>query len=162
MLKSFLKFALVVAVSQDITYFVAGVIAQLVLGASEFYPPSPHALDYLRDPRSISLLLILGAGALRGVLFALVLFPFQEQVLSWGGWKAALAFGGFILILSYVAASGGMIEHFVYFTETEYPAKFAFITLAEVLIQTALLGMLIVWVEQRFNRQTERRALAAG
>jgi hypothetical protein len=47
MIKSFLKFSLIVIVSQIITYYIAGIIAQVVLGASEFYPPSPNAISYL-------------------------------------------------------------------------------------------------------------------
>ncbi len=153
MLKSFLKFALIVVVGQVLTYYFAGVIAQLVLGASEFYPPSPHALSYLRDPHEISLGIILVAQALRGFLFALLLFPFRQRILEWGNTYAALAFAAIILVLSYVAASGGMIEHFVYFTESAYPAKFALITLVEITIQTLLLGAFIVWLERRFEKE---------
>ena len=50
MLKTFLGFALIVVIAQVVTYFFAGVIAQLVLGANQFYPPSPTAISYLRDP----------------------------------------------------------------------------------------------------------------
>ena len=76
-MKSFLKFAVIVIVSQVITYYIAGIIAQLALGANEFYPPSPNAISYLRDPHDPSLQLwILPAQALRRLLFAVVLFPF--------------------------------------------------------------------------------------
>jgi hypothetical protein len=147
-MKSFLKFALIVVVAQVLTYFIGGIIAQLVLGANEFYPPSTHALSYLRDPHEISLLVILGAGGLRGFLFALVLYPFRQRILEWGTVYASLAFAAIILILGYVAASGGMIEHFVYFTESQYPVRFAVITLAEITIQTLLLGATIVELER--------------
>jgi hypothetical protein len=49
-MKSFLKCAVIVIVSQVITYYIAGIIAQLALGANEFYPPSPNAIRYLRAP----------------------------------------------------------------------------------------------------------------
>ena len=41
-------------------------------------------------------------------------------------------------MVGYVAASGGLLEHFVWFTE--YPFKFALITLIEILIQDAIMG----------------------
>ena len=154
MFKSFIKFALIVAVCQLLTYFVAGMIAQGLLGASEFYPPSPHALSYLNDPHEISLLTILSAQALRGILFAIVLFPFRARILELGRWYGALAIAGIILVVGYVASSGGLIEHFVFFTAADYPAKFAAITLVEVLIQTTALGALILWLEQRFVKQS--------
>jgi hypothetical protein len=50
MLKSLPKFAVVVMVTMVATYFIAGLVARFVLGASEFYPPSPNAITYLRDP----------------------------------------------------------------------------------------------------------------
>ncbi len=47
-----------------------------------------------------------------------------------------------IFVIGYIAASGGMIEHFVYFNE--YPLKFAVITFFEILIQVVLMGPLVV------------------
>ena len=41
----------------------------------------------------------------------------------------------------YVAASGGLIEHWVFFTE--YPSRFAAITFVEVLIQAVVLGYIV-------------------
>ncbi len=160
MFKSFLRWMLIFVVCHIVTYEFAGIIAYLLLGSSEFYPPSVHALDYLRNPYEIAGGLILGAQVLRGILFALVLFPFRESILRRGAWSAALTTGGAILVLGYIAASGGLIEHFVFFTESAYPAKFAAITLVEVTIQTALLGALIVWLERRFAGQPSRQPLA--
>jgi hypothetical protein len=149
-MKSFLKFALIVIVAQVITYYIAGIIAQLALGASEFYPPSPNAISYLRDPHDPSLQLwILPAQALRGFLFAMVLFPFRRRILELGTWSGGLAIMCIIFLAGYVAASGGMVEHFVYFKAADYPAKFAAITFAEVLIQTLLMGPMIVRLDRR-------------
>jgi len=46
-----------------------------------------------------------------------------------------------------VAASGGMIEHLVYFNE--YPIKFALITFVEVLIQALLMGQIISRLDKK-------------
>jgi hypothetical protein len=153
MLKSFLKFVLIVILCQVITYYIAGIIAQLVLGANEFYPPSPNAISYLRDPHDPSLQLwILPAQALRGLLFAIVLFPFRQRILELGTWYGGLAITGIVFIMGFVAASGGMIEHFVFFKAADYPVKFAVITFVEILIQTLLMGPVIVRLDKQFSR----------
>ena len=152
-MKSFLKFALIVIVAQVITYYIAGIIAQLAFGANEFYPPSPNAISYLRDPHDPSLQLwILPAQALRGLLFAVVLFPFRHRILELGTWSGGLAIMGFIFVAGYIAASGGMVEHFVYFKAADYPPKFAAITFVEILIQSLLMGPSIVRLDKRFIR----------
>jgi hypothetical protein len=139
MFKSFLKFALIVMVTMVVTYFIAGLVARFVLGGDEFYPPSPTAISYLRDPAAPGMALIIWpAQALRGLLFALVLFPLRKRFMELGVWGGGFALAGIIFVVGYVAASGGMIEHFVWFTE--YPIKFAQLTFIEILIQVAIMG----------------------
>jgi hypothetical protein len=150
MFKSFLKFALIVLIAHIVTYFIAGIIAQLVLGANEFYPPSPHAISYLRDPHDPSLQIwILPAQALRGLLYALALFPLRKRFIEMSTWAGGFMFGTIIFLIGYVAASGGIIEHFVYFNE--YPFKFAVISFFEILIQVVLMGPLVVSSIKRFK-----------
>jgi hypothetical protein len=87
--KQLLKFVFVVIFSQVISYYFAGIIAQVGLGASEFYPPSPNAISYLRDLHDPTLQLwILHGQALRGLLFAFALFPFREHIWTFGTWTA--------------------------------------------------------------------------
>ena len=151
MSKSFVKFALIVIGCHIITYYIAGFIGRDVLGSSEFYPPSPNAISYLRDPQNATLLLwALLANILRGLLFAAVLFPFRQRLLELGVWYGGLAITGLIFVMGYVAASGGMIEHFVYFKAADYPVKFAEITFIEVFVQTLLLGPMIVRLDKRY------------
>jgi hypothetical protein len=152
MLKTFIKFCLVVIAVHIITYYIAGFIGRYVLGSSEFYPPSPNAISYLRDPQNATLLLwALLANILRGLLFAVVLFPFRQRLLELGVWYGGLAITALVFVMGYVAASGGMIEHFVYFKAADYPVKFAIITLIEILIQTLIMGPAIVRLDKRFN-----------
>jgi hypothetical protein len=150
MVKSFLKFALIMVIAQVVTYYFAGIIAQLVLGANQFYPPSPQAISYLRDPHDPNLQIwILPAQALRGLLFALVIFPFRKQIVEFGIVRGGLIVAGFVFVAGYVAASGGMIEHFVYFKAADYPVKFAAITFVEILIQVVIMGPWIVaWMKR--------------
>ncbi len=151
MLRSFLKFSLVVVVCHVITYYTAGIIARYMLGSSEFYPPSPHAISYLRDPQNATLLLwAFLANILRGLLFAIVLFPFRQSIREMGVWVGGLAITALVFVMGSVAASGGMIEHFVYFKSADYPLKFALITFVEVLIQTLLMGPMIARWDRRY------------
>jgi len=150
MYKSFFKFALILAVVQMVTYFVAGIIAQNILGANQFYPPSPNAISYLRDPHDFGVQIwICPAQALRAGLFALVLVPFRKLIMASGIVRGGLLVAGFVFIAGYVAASGGMIEHFVYFKAADYPAKFALITFIEILIQVAIMGpWMVAWMKK--------------
>jgi hypothetical protein len=72
----------------------------------------------------------------------------------------ALAVAGIIFVMGYVAASGGMIEHFVYFKPAGYPVKVALITFVEVLTQTLLIGLLIVHLEKWPLRATPAGRMA--
>jgi hypothetical protein len=148
MFKSLVKFALIVMVTMVVTYFAAGLVARFVLGGSEFYPPSPTAISYLRDPAGPGIALIIWpAQALRGLLFALVMFPLRKRFMELGVWGGGFVLAGIIFVVGYVAASGGMIEHFVWFTE--YPFKFALITFIEILIQVAIMGpWTVMWMKQ--------------
>jgi hypothetical protein len=139
MLKSFLKFAGITIVTMVVSYFIAGLLARFVLAGEAFYPPSPTAISYLRDPSAPGMALIIWpAQALRGLLFAAALFPLRRTFVTMGTWAGGLAFGAVIFVVGYVAASGGMIEHFVWFNE--YPVRFAMITFVEILIQVLIMG----------------------
>ena len=139
MFKSLLKFSLIVMVTTIVTYFIAGLVARFVLGGEAYYPPSPTAISYLRDPAAPGMALIIWpAQLLRGLLFALALFPLSNYFVKMGIWRGGLVFGGIIFVVGYIAASGGMIEHFVWFNE--YPVAFAAITFVEILIQVIIMG----------------------
>jgi hypothetical protein len=148
MLKSFLKFAGITIVTMVVSYFTAGLVARFVLGGETFYPPSPTAITYLRDPSAPGMAgIIWPAQALRGLLFAAAFFPLRKAFLAMGTWAGGLAFGAVIFIVGYVAASGGMIEHFVWFNE--YPVRFAGITFVEILIQVLIMGpWTIAWARR--------------
>ncbi len=148
MLKSFLKFAVIVMVTMLVSYFLAGLVARFVLGGDAYYPPSPTAISYLKDPMGPGMALITWpAQLLRGLLFALALFPFRKRLLELGTLRGGIAFGGIIFVVGFLAASGGMIEHFVWFNE--YPVPFALITLVEILIQVAIMGpWTVAWMKR--------------
>jgi hypothetical protein len=144
---AFLRFAGIFAGAQLVSYFVAGGVAR-AMGVDAFYPPSPTALSYLKSMDAIGAELgtIALAQIVRGILFAIVLFPLRRAMLSLPLWLEAVTLGGIVLIFGYVAASGGMIEHFVFFSE--YPAQFALITSVEVLLQSLILGFGVAWLDR--------------
>ncbi len=83
--------------------------------------------------------------ALCGVLIGLALFPFRRRFIELGNWTDGRAFGAIVLVIGYVAASGGMVERFVRLNE--YPLKFAAITFIEILIQVAVTGpWTVAWI----------------
>lgn len=148
MFKSLVKFSLITMITMIVTYFIAGLVARFVLGGSEFYPPSPTAISYLRDPAAPGMALMTWpAQLLRGFLFALILFPLRKSFSEMGVWAGGAVFAGIIFVVGFLAASGGMIEHFVWFNE--YPVKFALITFIEILIQVAIMGpWTIAWMKK--------------
>ena len=154
MTKSAIKFIIWFAIFQLITYFLAGMLAYSVLGEKEFYPPSPHALDYLRDTMSSHVqTFFLPAQLLRGLLFAVALLPFRKRIFELGQFWGGLSITAILFIIGYVAASGGVIEHLVYFTAESYPLKFVSITLIEIFIQTLILGQAVMLLERKYNSE---------
>lgn len=149
--KSALTFIIGFIVLHILTYYFAGVIAQLGLGAWRYYPPSPDAIEFLRDPRSSYVQsLIIPAQTLRGFLFALVLLPFRQRIMQLGQYQGGLVITAVLFFVGEIASSGGIIERFVYYTPI--PLGFVVITFVEILIQTLLLGQLIMIWEKKFNK----------
>jgi hypothetical protein len=67
-----------------------------------------------------------------------------------GQYYGGLAVTAIIFIVGEIASSGGIIERFVYYKPI--PQGFIAITFVEILIQTLLLGQLILLWERRFNK----------
>ena len=67
-----------------------------------------------------------------------------------GQYYGGLAVTAIIFIVGEIASSGGIIERFVYYNPI--PLGFVVITFFEILIQTLLLGQLILLWEKRFNK----------
>jgi hypothetical protein len=149
--KSALVFAIGVIVLHVLTYYFAGIIAQVVLNARQYYPPSPNAISFLRDPLSTYVQVrIVPAQVLRGVLFAIALYPFRRRIIELGQYYGGLAVTGVTFLFGWVAGGGGMIEHYVYYVPI--PSGFVLISFVEILLQTLLFGQLLLLWEKRFNR----------
>ena len=149
--KSVLVFVVGVIVLHIVTYYFAGVIAQVGMGARQYYPPYPNALIFLRDPLSSYVQsLIIPAQVLRGLLFAVVLYPFRRRIMEIGQYLGGLSITSMILLVGEVASAGGIIERFVYYTPI--PSGFVVITFFEILIYALLFGQLLLYWERKFNK----------
>ena len=150
-MKSVLIFVAGVIILHIVTYYFAGTIAIFGMGEGQYYPPSPNAIVFLRDPTSSYVQsLVLPAQTLRGLLFAVVLYPFRKRIMELGQYLGGLSVTAVIFLLGEVAGSGGIIERFVYYTPI--PEGFLVMTFFEILIQTFLFGQLLLYWERRFNK----------
>jgi hypothetical protein len=146
--KSLLVFFIGVIIAQVVSYYISGIIAQVGLGAGQFYPPSPNAISFLHEIPSQAI--ILPAQILRASLFGLVLYPFRGRITELGRLYGGLSASAVIFIAGEVASSGGIIERFVYYTPI--PINFVIITAIEILIQALLFGQILFWWERKYNR----------
>lgn len=151
--KSILLFIIGVMIIHTLTYVIAGIIAQVGLGVGVYYPPSPNAIIFLRDPLSTHVqTLLIPAQLLRGLLFGIALFSFRKRIMELGQVWGGLAVSSVIFLVAYVAAAGGMIEHIVFFIPI--PAGFMVITLVEILLYALMFGQLLLLWEKKFAGNT--------
>lgn len=72
----------------------------------------------------------------------MVFLPLFGWIRRQGQLKGGLIIGSIIFFIGYVAASGGLIEHEVFFTV--YPLRFALISLLEIATYSFLFGQLVM------------------
>jgi hypothetical protein len=138
----FTSLAVKTIVCHTITYFVMGLLAFHLLHYADFINQPNSGMRPITDPR-----VILGAPlqVFRGVLFALVFYPFREVLFGRrNGWLLiALILIG-VGILGTFAAPGGSFEGFIYST---IPISLQLRGYLEVVPQALLLsGLLYYWV----------------
>lgn len=131
-----------------ISYYFAGIIAHS-LGVFDFYPPSKTAISYLKNPYDPSVWrLMFPAQTLRALLYAVAFLPLVDWLKKQSQLKGGLIIGSIIFFIGYVAAAGGLIEHEVYFTE--YPLRFALISLVEIATYSFLFGQLVMKLAKKY------------
>jgi len=143
-------------VAHFVTYFFMGLIFYLTgLNVVAYYEqhPDPIVTTFFRP--SSSQLVMLGPlfQLLRGLIFALVLFPFRKVFLEakWGWlylWGLFLA----LAILAPSSAAPGSIEGWVY---TNFSTTFHLIYLPEIILQTlAFCGLVVFWEHHKVKKLT--------
>ena len=137
---------------------VLHVVTYLVIGAASYwlvarpYWTGPDALPWLRDPEGdVVPRWFLPAQVVRGVVFALALFPLRATLLAMGPWGGSVI-ASLLLLVGVVAGANGAIEEAVY--RTTFHAGLFVAHLPEVILQAFLYGyLLLAW---------ERRAAGVG
>lgn len=146
--KDLLVYFIIFIISHIASYFFAGIISN-ALGVFDFYPPSPTAISYLRNPHDpLVWQLMFPAQILRGALYAIAFLPIIGWIKKQPQFKGGLIIGSIIFLIGYVAASGGLIEHEVFFVE--YPFRFALISLVEIATYSFLFGQAVTWLTKKY------------
>ena len=143
----FLGFALRLTMAHVVTYWVVGGIWYGLV--THKYYAGPEALPTLRDPNSDFVLKwILPAEILRGVLYALALFPLRRALVELGRW-GGVVMASLMLIIGSIAGISGLIESWVFSTTAHVEVFVA--TLPEIVVQSLLFGYLVVYWERRYG-----------
>jgi hypothetical protein len=138
----FLSLAAKTAVCHTITYFCMGILAYHFLHYAEWIARPCSGMRPVTDPMVRAAVLF---QPLRGVLFALVIYPFRERLFSRAhGW---LLMGWMLIalgILGTFAAAPGSMEGLIY---TTTPVWMQLLGLLEIVSQALLLSALLCyWV----------------
>lgn len=124
------------------TYFLVGMLAFSIFSYDTLY--ASGTLQYIMKPTN-SLWVAAGPGLqiIRGILFAIILWPFKEIILfGKNGWlKLWLLFLG-LAILGTAGPSPGSIEGMIY---TKVSFREHLIGMPEILLQTLLFSLLLFY-----------------
>jgi hypothetical protein len=124
-----------------VTYFVAGVLAFVLLDYETAFR-SEHLACWMRPTSSRWVALGPGLQWVRGLIFAVVLYPFRHVFLdSWRGWSMLWGLLLGIGILSTFGPAPGSVEGFIY---TKIPPLEQVKGLTEVVGQSLAFSVLLV------------------
>lgn len=134
------RFVFSVAVSQVVTYVLAGLIASRMLDYPGIFE-QPVIRDYYHPYASVDVVWSAGLQVVRGVLFGLALLPLRGFLAArrWGWlwlWLIFVTIG----IIGTPAAAPGSLEGVIY---TRLPLWFHLIGLPEMVLQTLALSFLV-------------------
>src|SRR5512139_3222244 len=153
--KTFLMFAVRVMVVHTITYFLFGILMSNVFDYGEIFK-QPIIRDYMLPIDEHNVLAGPFLQPVRGLIFAIGLWPFRDFLIEKKrGW---LYLWGLIVtmgILSTPAASPSSIEGMLY---TRLPMWYHLMGLPEILLQTLLFSIWLVWWERQAAKSHETGA----
>jgi len=145
-LREFLIFAGKVALVHTVTYFVFGLIMSNLFDYGRIFQQE-IIRDFMRPIDSSSALLGPLVQPIRGLLFALGLWPIRRAIVeSRRGWL--ILWGIFVTfgILGTPAAAPSSLEGVIY---SKLPLWYHLIGLPEILLQTLTFSLILVWWERR-------------
>lgn len=143
---SFKRFSFRVTTCHVVTYFVAGILSFTLFDYRTLFEASPIlrplGSDWVAAGPSLQVI--------RGIIFALVLYPFRQVFLSEpGGWLRLWGLFLGLAIFSTAAPAPGSVEGLIY---TKLPLANHFRGLPEVVLQTLALSVLVVLWHRRPHR----------
>lgn len=158
-LKAFLRFSVKVIVTHTVTYFVFGLVM-----SNAFHYERLFQQDIIKDfMRPIDSPYVFAGPFLqpiRGLLFAIGLWPIRNFILGKkNGWLIVWNIFATFGILSTPAAAPCSVEGVIY---SKLPLWYHLIGLPEIMLQTLIFSLALVWWEKRQYREgreaTGRRA----
>jgi hypothetical protein len=128
--------------AQIITYFLAGICAYGLLGYQDMFETPPFSA-FMKPTDSWAVAAGPSLQIIRGLIFAIVLWPFREKFLKTPyGW---LLLWGLLVGLSVLSTTGpapGSVEGFIY---TTIPVKKQIVGYLEVVPQTLLFSLAVYY-----------------
>ncbi|MGE5376671.1 MAG: hypothetical protein ACM3XO_16565 [Bacteroidota bacterium] len=150
--KDFLMFAIRVMIVHTITYFIFGILMSNVFDYGEIFKRE-IIRDYMIPMEEHNIVLGPFLQPLRGLIFAIGLWPFREVLIEKKrGW---LYLWGLIVtmgILSTPSASPSSIEGVLY---SKLPMWYHLMGLPEILLQTLVFSIWLVWWERQAAKGPE-------
>ena len=139
----FWRFLYRVTTCQLVTYFVAGMFAYTLLDYRTLFQSGPLAV-FMRPMASPWVAAGAGLQAMRGAVFALVLWPFRRVFLDEGrGWLKLWGLLVGLCIISPAGPAPGSVEGIIY---TTLPLRHHLVGLPETVLQTlAFSALLVAW-----------------
>ncbi len=148
----YIKFSLFFILAHGLSYIIAGVIALQI--SKDIYKNKNRHCDFLRDMADESekqhvSKLFLPAQIIRGLLMAVVLFPFIRDIYALSSVLQFVFFSSLMFIYTHFAAVSPFIDNiegFVYFKK-EYIKKNFFLKFQlEMIIYSILFGILMTYL----------------
>lgn len=151
-LREFLIFTGKVALVHTVTYFVFGLIMSNLFDYGRLFQQE-IIRDFMRPIDSSSVFLGPLVQPIRGLLFALGLWPIRRTIVeNKHGWL--ILWGIFVIfgILGTPAAAPSSLEGVIY---SKLPLWYHLIGLPEILLQTLAFSLILVWWERRRYRPSQ-------
>jgi hypothetical protein len=150
--KSFFAFALRVIVVHTLTYFLFGIIMSNVFDYAEIFKRE-IIRDYMLPMDEHNVILGPFLQPIRGIIFAIGLWPIRGLLIEKKrGWLILWGLLVTIGILSTPAAAPASIEGILY---SKIPMWYHLMGLPEILLQTLLFSIWLVWWERQTQKSPE-------
>ncbi len=153
--KTFFSFALRVIIAHTLTYFVFGMLMSNVFDYAEVFKRE-IIRDYMLPVDEHNVLMGPFMQPVRGLIFAIGLWPLRNFLIEKKrGWLILWGLLVTIGILSTPAASPGSIEGMLY---TRLPMWYHLIGYPEIVLQTLVFSIWLVWWEQQSMKSPQEVA----